>query len=71
MNLSYELRRGGTRPGPVELGRRFDAAVGELGAALEGVALSAIARALINLADIAHTLAAEIGPIETPTSLYS
>jgi hypothetical protein len=68
MNLSYELRRGGTRPGPVEPWERFDAAVGELGVALEGVALSAIARAFTNLADIAHTLADEIQPIDTQTS---
>ena len=70
MNLSYELRRGGTRPGPVEVWDRFDAAVGELGAALEGVALSAIARAFTNLADIAHILADEIDRIHGPTSLH-
>jgi predicted RNA binding protein YcfA (HicA-like mRNA interferase family) len=68
MNLSYELRRNGRRPGPVELWERFDAAVGELGAALEGVALSAIARAFINLADIAHTLADEIESIHSSLS---
>jgi hypothetical protein len=68
MNLTYELRRGGTRPGPVELWQRFDAAVSELGAALEGVALSAIARAFINLAEIAHALADEIDSIHSPTS---
>jgi hypothetical protein len=69
MNLSYELRRGGTRHGSLELWERFDAAVGELGAALEGVALSAIARAFTNLADVAHTLADEIELIHTPASL--
>lgn len=67
MNLSYELRRGGTRPGSVELWQRFEAAVGELGAALEGVALSAIARAFTNLGSVAHTLADEIERLDTPT----
>lgn len=70
MNLSYELRRGATRPGPAELWECFDAAVAELGAALEGVALSAIARAFTILTDIAHTLADEIEPIHTRTSLH-
>jgi hypothetical protein len=70
MNLSYELRRGGTRLGPVELWERFDGAVGELGAALEGVALSAIARAFIHLADSAHTLADKIEAIHTSASSH-
>jgi hypothetical protein len=70
MNLSYELRRGGTRPGPIELWERFDAAVVELGVALEGVALSAIARGFTNLVDSAHTLADEIEPIHAQTTLH-
>ena len=60
MQLSYELRRGGNRPGPPELWERFDAAVETLGSALEGVALSAIARAFAELSEIARELADEI-----------
>ena len=60
MQLSYELRRGGNRPGPPELWARFDAAVETLGTALEGVALSAIARAFAELSEIARELAGEI-----------
>jgi len=60
MQLSYELRRGGNRPGPNELWERFDAAVETLGIALEGVALSAIARAFAQLSEIARELADEI-----------
>jgi hypothetical protein len=60
MQLSYELRRGGQRPGPPELWERFDAAVGALGSALEGVALSAIARAFAELSEVTRELAGEI-----------
>jgi hypothetical protein len=60
MQLSYELRRGGNRPGPSELWEHFDAAVETLGSALEGVALSAIARAFAELSEIARQLAREI-----------
>jgi hypothetical protein len=57
MQLSYELRRGANRPGPPELWERFDAAVQTLGSALEGVALSAIARAFAELSETARQLA--------------
>jgi hypothetical protein len=57
MHLSYELRRGGNRPGPDELWDRFDAAVEALGTALEGVALGAIARAFAELSQVARELA--------------
>ena len=57
MQLSYELRRGGNRPGPSELWARFDAAVEALGTALEGVALGAIARAFAELSTVARELA--------------
>jgi hypothetical protein len=60
MQLSYELRRDGNRPGPSELWERFDAAVQTLGSALEGVALSAIARAFAELSEVARELASEI-----------
>ena len=36
MQLSYELRRGGNRPGPSELWERFDSALETLGSALGG-----------------------------------
>jgi len=49
-----------SRPGPVDWWERFDAAVTELGEALEGVALSAIARAFGELSDVARDLAGEI-----------
>ncbi len=65
MQLSYELRPGaGSRRGPVQLWERFDRAVAELGEALEGVALSAIARAFGELSEIARELADEIERID-------
>ena len=65
MQLSHELRPGArSRRGPPELWERFDAAVAELGEALEGVALSAVARAFGDLSDIAFDLAAEIERID-------
>jgi hypothetical protein len=61
MELSYELRPGArSRCGPPELWERFDAAVATLGEALEGVALSAVARAFGELSDVARELADEI-----------
>jgi hypothetical protein len=60
MQLSYELRRGANRPGPIELWERFDHAVQTLGTALEGVALSAIGRAFAQLSQIARELADDI-----------
>jgi hypothetical protein len=65
MNLSYELRRDGNRRGDPKLWERFDHAVATLGAALEGVALSAIARAFAQLADVARDLADEIDRVDT------
>jgi hypothetical protein len=64
MNLSYELRRDGNRRGDPKLWERFDDAVATLGAALEGVALSAIARALAELADVTRELADEIERVD-------
>ncbi|MGI8557619.1 MAG: hypothetical protein ACR2ND_04825 [Solirubrobacteraceae bacterium] len=68
MQLSYELRRGGTRPGPSDLWERFDAAVETLGSALEGVALSAIARAFAELSEVARELARDIEVAYSPTA---
>lgn len=50
MTLSYELRPGGTRPGPKDAWDRFDRVVTRLGAALEGDSASAAASALRDLA---------------------
>lgn len=58
MRLSYELRPGGNRPGGAGLWDRFDAAVGRLGTAMEGVAVSAVARGFSELSDIAREIAA-------------
>lgn len=60
MRLSYELRPCGNRPGPPELWERFDAAVERLGVAMEGVAVSAIARAFGELSDVARAIADEL-----------
>jgi hypothetical protein len=69
MQLSHELRPGApSRRGPLELWERFDAAVAERGEALEGVALSAIARAFGELSDVARELAAEIERLDSPAA---
>jgi hypothetical protein len=60
MRLSYELRPGGHRPGPVQLWERFDATVERLGVAMEGVAVSAVARAFGELSDVARAIADEL-----------
>ena len=60
MRLSYELRPGGSRPGSPELWERFDAAVQRLGVAMEGVAVSAVARAFGELSDVARAIADEL-----------
>jgi hypothetical protein len=60
MRLSYELRPGGNRPGPVELWERFDTVVERLGVAMEGVAVSAVARAFGELSDVARAIADEL-----------
>ena len=60
MRLSYELRPGGNRPGPAELWVQFDAAVERLGVAMEGVAVSAVARSFAELSDVARAIADEL-----------
>jgi hypothetical protein len=70
MQLSHELRPGArSRRGPQELWERFDGAVAELGEALEGVALSAVARAFGDLSEVAFELAGEIERIDSPTAV--
>jgi len=64
MQLSHELRPGA----PLELWDRFDETVAALGEALEGVALSAIARAFGELSDVARELAAEIERLDSRTA---
>ena len=58
MTLSYELRPGGSRPGPNDAWERFDRVVARVGDAMEGgsarvvaSALSDLARAMSDLAD--------------------
>src|SRR5437764_13631749 len=66
---SHELRPGArSRRGPAELWERFDRAVAELGEALEGVALSAIARGFGELSEVARELADEIERIDFPAA---
>ena len=67
MQLSHELRPGApSRRGPLELWDRFDTVVAELGEALEGVALSAIARAFGELSNVARELADAIERLDAP-----
>ncbi len=60
MPLSYELRPGAHRPGPPELWSDFDRAVGSLGEAMEGVAVSALARCFGELSELARELAVDL-----------
>ena len=60
MPLSYELRPDANRPGPAELWRDFDAAVERLGVAMEGVAVSTVARGFADLSEIARKIAGEL-----------
>ena len=70
MQLSHELRPGArSRRGPPELWERFDAAVAELGDAMEGVALSAVARAFADLSVVAFELASEIERLDTQSAI--
>lgn len=57
MTLSYELRPGGTRPGPKDAWDRFDRVVARLGAAMEGSSASAVAGALCDLAGAMNDVA--------------
>jgi hypothetical protein len=67
--LSYELRAGApwrAERASTELWDRLDTAVERLWEALDGVALSAIARAFATLSDVARELAAEVEQIDRP-----
>ncbi len=54
--LSYELRPGGNRPGPVELWVRFDRAVDELGRAMAEHSVPAEQQALEKVSLILHDI---------------
>jgi len=62
MRLSHETRPGANRPGPSELWQQFDTSVQRLGIAMEGVALSAVARGYQELSDVARDIAAALDP---------
>jgi len=62
MRLSHETRPGANRPGPSELWQHFDTAVQRLGIAMEGVALSAVARGYQELSDVARDIAVALDP---------
>ncbi len=55
--LSYELRPGGNRPGPVKLWQRFDRAVGRVGDAMAGTDVRALQGAMDDLSLVMHDLA--------------
>jgi hypothetical protein len=56
----YELQPGTGRRGPADLWERFDEAVAELHRVSEGRSLRAVARAYVELADVASELAAAV-----------
>jgi hypothetical protein len=58
--LAPELTPGMTRPGPPELWERFDAATGDLAAALSGTSPAALAAAFRELSEAAGLLAPEL-----------
>jgi excisionase family DNA binding protein len=60
MELSYELRPGGNRPGPRDAWERFDRTVARLGNAMEGDRLSAVTGALTDLADAARDISDQL-----------
>jgi hypothetical protein len=56
----YELQPGTGRRGPADLWERFDEAVAELDRVSEGRSLRAVARAYVELADVASGLATAV-----------
>jgi hypothetical protein len=58
--LSHELHPDANRPGPIELWERFDEAVERLGVTLEGVAMTAVARAFAELSSVAREIADDL-----------
>jgi excisionase family DNA binding protein len=69
--LSYELRPGGSRPGPLELWERFDRVVDELGCAMSEHSVQAEQQALEELSLVLHeivdALLEQEGRQSTPT----
>ncbi len=61
MRLSHETRPGANRPGPAELWQQFDTSVQRLGIAMEGVALTAVARSFGELSEVAREISEELG----------
>jgi len=72
IHISHEVRPGGNRPGKRELWDQFDDAFRSLGVAMEGVAISAVARSFAELSDaaraIADDLSRQVAASETPRS---
>jgi len=69
MSLSYELRpASNARRGSPELWERFDDAVQRLGAALAGVAPSAVARGFHEFSEVARELADDIAALDSRSS---
>jgi hypothetical protein len=60
IRISHEVRRGGNRPGSPALWDRFDEAFTNLGIAMEGVAITAVARCFGELSDAARTIADDL-----------
>lgn len=57
VRLAYELEEASGRPGPKAMWKPFDRAVKEIGLALEGDSITAVARAFGELSTIADQLA--------------
>ncbi|MGH2891112.1 MAG: helix-turn-helix domain-containing protein [Solirubrobacteraceae bacterium] len=66
MVLSYELRPGASRPGPVRLWQRFDSAVQLLGIAKEGMTMSLVAAGYAEVATVMHEIAAALEAQASP-----
>ena len=60
IRISHEVRPGGNRPGSSESWDRFDEAFRNLGIAMEGVAITAVARCFAELSDAARASADEL-----------
>jgi hypothetical protein len=57
LRLAYELEEASGRPGPKAMWKTFDHAVKEIGLALEGESITAVARAFRELSTLAGELA--------------
>jgi excisionase family DNA binding protein len=65
LQLSYELRPGGTRPGPSQLWNRFDRVVGELSSAMENHSVPDEKLALERLSLVVHDIAEALLDLNT------